>query len=49
MAASGVTRVIWVGDGPVPEVATEESAQVSPSRPDLIQQVVALDSARSLG
>lgn len=49
IAASGVTRVIWVGDGPVPEVATEESAQVSPSRPDLIQQVVALDSARSLG
>ena len=48
VTASGVIRVIWVGDGdPVP-TGTRESARVSPSHPDLVGQVVALDNAITL-
>lgn len=48
VAASGVTRVIWVHDGQAPTVNTEEVATVPPSHPDLVAEVVALDNARSL-
>lgn len=47
--ASGVRRVIWVGDGEVASTGTRETAKVSPSHPDLAREVAALDSARSLG
>jgi putative NADH-flavin reductase len=49
VAASGVTRVIWVGEGEVAPTSTRESVQVSSTLPDLVQEVVELDSARSLG
>jgi len=47
-AASDVTRLIWVHDGEVPPTEIRESARVSPSHPDLVAEVVALDNARSL-
>jgi nucleoside-diphosphate-sugar epimerase len=48
VAAAGVTRVIWVADGePVP-TGTPESTSVSPSSPDVVDQVVALDNAIAL-
>ncbi len=49
VAASGVRRVIWVGDGDVAATETSETATVSPSHPDLADEVAALDSARALG
>jgi hypothetical protein len=48
VAASGVTRVIWICDGDVPPVEAKESTRVSPSHPSLVAEVVALDNARSL-
>ena len=48
VAASGVTRVIWVHDGEVPPVGSAETRSVSPNRPDLVEEVVALDDARFL-
>ena len=48
VAASGVTRVIWVHDGETPPVTVEEVATVSPDHPRLVEEVVALDDARSL-
>lgn len=47
-AASDVTRLIWVHDGEVPPTEIKESARVSPSHPELVAEVVALDNARSL-
>lgn len=48
VAASGVTRVIWVHDGQAPPVNTKEVATLPPSHPDLVAAVVALDNARNL-
>ena len=48
VAASGVTRVIWVHDGETPPVQVEEVATVSPDHPRLVDEVVALDDAHSL-
>jgi putative NADH-flavin reductase len=48
VASSGVTRVIWICDGDVPPVDAKESKRVSPSHPNLVAEVVALDNARSL-
>jgi nucleoside-diphosphate-sugar epimerase len=47
-SASGVTRVIWVHDGEAPRVAVREVRTVSPDHPDLVEEVVALDDARTL-
>jgi nucleoside-diphosphate-sugar epimerase len=47
-AASGVTRVIWVHDGEPPPVRVREVRTVSPSHPDLVAEVAALDDARVL-
>jgi uncharacterized protein YbjT (DUF2867 family) len=47
-AASGVTRVIWVHDGDPPAVAVAEVRTVSPHSPGLVEEVVALDDARTL-
>jgi len=49
VAASGVTRVIWICDGDVPATGVKETTKVSPSHPDLVREVVTLDNARSLG
>jgi len=48
VAASGVTRVIWLHDGETPPVRVAEVATVSPDHPRLVDEVVALDDARSL-
>jgi nucleoside-diphosphate-sugar epimerase len=48
VAASGVTRVIWIHDGETPPVEVEEVATVSPDHPRLVDEVVALDDAHSL-
>jgi len=48
VTASAVTRVIWVHDGDVPSTGVKESTRVSPSEPDLIDRVVALDNAVAL-
>ena len=47
-SASGVTRVIWVHDGEAPRVEVREVRTVSPDHPDLVEEVVALDDARTL-
>ncbi len=47
-AASDVKRVIWVHEGEVPPTTTRESVKVSPTHPDLVAEVVALDDARSV-
>jgi uncharacterized protein YbjT (DUF2867 family) len=47
-SASGVTRVIWVHDGEAPRVEVKEVRTVSPDHPDLVEEVVALDDARTL-
>lgn len=47
-AASGVTRVIWVHEGDVPQAGTAETASVSPDSRNLVSEVVALDDARVL-
>ncbi|HEX5696391.1 MAG TPA: hypothetical protein VFZ15_08385, partial [Acidimicrobiia bacterium] len=49
VTASNVTRVIWVEDGEVPTTGARESVTVSPSHPDLVAEVVALDNAVALG
>jgi putative NADH-flavin reductase len=48
VAASDVTRVIWVHEGDVPTTPTKESTQISPSQPNLVDEVVALDNAVTL-
>ncbi len=48
VTAAGVRRVIWVGEGEVPATETRETARVPPSHRDLVAEVAALDSARSL-
>ncbi len=48
VAASGVRRVVWVGDGDLAPTETGETATVSPSHPNLVGEVAALDSARTL-
>ena len=47
-SASGVTRVIWVHDGEAPRVEAKEVRTVSPNHPGLVEEVVALDDARTL-
>jgi uncharacterized protein YbjT (DUF2867 family) len=47
-SASGVTRVIWVHDGEAPRVEVKEVRSVSPDHPALVEEVVALDDARTL-
>jgi uncharacterized protein YbjT (DUF2867 family) len=47
-AASGVTRVIWVHDGEPPAMPGAEVRTVSPESPGLVEEVVALDDARTL-
>jgi uncharacterized protein YbjT (DUF2867 family) len=47
-SASGVTRVIWVHDGEAPRVEVKEVRSVSPDHPTLVEEVVALDDARTL-
>jgi putative NADH-flavin reductase len=47
-AASGVTRVIWVHDGEPPTMAGVETRTVSPVSPGLVEEVLALDDARTL-
>ncbi len=49
VTACGVTRVIWVGDRETASADVDESAHVSPSDPDLVRRVVALDAARTIG
>jgi uncharacterized protein YbjT (DUF2867 family) len=48
VTVSSVTRVIWVHDGEVPATGTREATTVSPSHPELVAKVVALDNARTL-
>ena len=48
VAASHVTRVIWVTDSEPPSVGTREVAQVSPTNPDLVAEVVRLDDAQTI-
>jgi hypothetical protein len=48
VAAAGVTRVIWVGDDEGLPATPAESARVSPSDPELVDKIVALDNARTL-
>jgi hypothetical protein len=43
-----VTRVIWVHDGEAPRVEVKEVRSVSPDHPALVEEVVALDDARTL-
>jgi hypothetical protein len=47
-SASGVTRVIWVHDGEAPPAGVKEVRTVSPRHPGLVEEVVALDDARTL-
>lgn len=47
-AVSGVTRVIWVHDGWVPEVKTSQVAMVDPADPDVVEKVVNLDDAAEI-
>lgn len=47
-AVSKVTRVIWVHQGPVPEVKATQVAIVSPDDPDAVVKVVALDDAAEI-
>lgn len=47
-AASGVTRVIWVHDGRVPQVDVDEVRVISPAHARLETEVAALDNARFL-
>lgn len=47
-AVSKVTRVIWVHDGPVPEVKASQMAIVDPDDPDAVMKVVALDDAAEI-
>lgn len=48
MRGSRVSRVIWVHDGPVPEVSGAEVAVVPPDHPRLVDEVRSLDDARTL-
>ncbi|MGH8913147.1 MAG: NAD(P)H-binding protein [Acidimicrobiia bacterium] len=48
VSASGVNRVIWVCEGDVPTTTAREWAKVSPGRPTLVDEVVALDNARTI-
>lgn len=48
MVGARVSRVIWVHEGPVPEVPGAEVALVSPRDPQLVRRVKELDDARSL-
>ncbi len=48
VTASGVRRVIGVSDGDVAATGARETARVPPSQRDLVAEVAALDSARSL-
>ena len=49
VAAVGVTRVIWVGSGDLPQAKTRETATVDPNDPDLAKKVMALDDAEETG
>ena len=46
--ASGVRRVIWVGEGPFPALEGPEVATVSPDEPGFAARVVALDNAQKM-
>jgi putative NADH-flavin reductase len=46
VAASGVSRVIWVHDGEPPPAQGREIAVVSPDDPNLVKMVVDLDEAQ---
>lgn len=46
---AGVTRVIWVGDEPTHATPSAETAVVSPGDPELVDRVVALDEAQTIG
>lgn len=48
IAASQVTRAIWVIDGRPPAVGDAEVAVVSPADPELVAKVVALDDAQMI-
>ncbi len=48
IAASNVTRAIWVLDGEPPTLGSEEVAIVSPADPDLVEKVAALDDAQMI-
>ena len=48
VVASEVTRVIWVSDSEPPSVGAREVAQVSPSDPNLVEEVVRLDDAQTI-
>jgi putative NADH-flavin reductase len=48
MTSAKVTRVIWVGDDEGLPAPTAESTRVSPSHPRLVEEIVALDNARTL-
>lgn len=48
VAGSKVSRVIWVSEEVPPPIRIGEVASVDPADPDLVEKVVALDSAQSI-
>jgi uncharacterized protein YbjT (DUF2867 family) len=48
VTSTKVTRVIWVGDDEGLPAPSAESTRVSPSHPRLVEEIVALDNARTL-
>lgn len=46
VAASDVSRVIWVHDGDTPPVKVRETVVVDPADPEVVQKVIDLDEAQ---